>query len=725
MSQQQAVTEADLLNRQQLEEVALSGKKGRGSGADQSDKDKVPLQLAQRLKGMVAQSLLSDFKSAGTIPKVLNTPGQEQRGNAGNIPDDLRRWDNSLLNPDATTYTPSTAQRRENPRAILKQTNTVEHKSGSDLFNKKSRNSSDSENSNYPRVNRRADPNSDFSRDLPTPAMSPTEKILMEKVAAMSKDMEEMKREREFFARTQEELQLSMDIAQRRWGRAAGSDDDNDSVRSNLSRSSKKSRIDGITPPPMSSRLTPLKVFESITRSKAFHKVVLKSDFNTFLPWKEYINSVLDGCWLISLAKINTYRIPPEDKWKEWDKKCREGTNIAKVTYDDIQNKVNEQIPVVSYLDENGEEHDFDITTNVDILHCATLMLFKKWPGIEISLYTYLKGSIDRTTMFSALFPRMVPGRKAIMMMYVAVHKIHQHNSFNMIQSKITYFNTPGTFRMLQNEQPDSFIKRLADEVDVINSMATLDNVIHITDQALFAKFLLQVRDIQMYSQLISQLEIGWKDVHGVYQVYTLQEYASHMMKIYLNKKERDERSNRHHDHRAMLAKNSASIHLDSSDSDPETAMVVYKSPSKQSADESKKKPCYKFRDTGSCNYGDKCRFLHDKSKPAQKAFLTKQDELQQDVENLALQVQHWKSKFKSQKKMDTHKKKLKDQNAQNSSKNSSQGNSKISGANPPHRANVATQDDASVVEVGEEDADDEDDIQADINDATSSESDQ
>lgn len=711
-------------------------------------------ELAKKIKGLKVSKQMA---ATGANPDVTDTPKPEHKENEAKVTATGNR-EKSLLNSGAPEYTPSTAQRRENPKAILRRGITdgkplpVDESSKNpkkDKWRKRdvSPESKSAVTQNLFEYSRTAAPTSTV--------LSPTEKILMEKMSAVTKEVESLKKEKEQMLRTQEALQqtqealqMSVEIAERRWGDLGS---DNESVASGVSRASKtsrtskvsrsskeskestaskskstRSRMDDITLPHISNRLTPLKVFESITRSKSFNKVILKSDFNTFPPWKEYINSVLEGCWLISLAKMNIYKIPPEDQWKEWDLKCREGVNISRRTYDDLKYKINEQIPVVSYLDDNGEEQDFDITTNVDILNCATLMLFKKWPGIEISIYQHLRGSVDRSSMSAAFYPKFVPGRRIIMKMYVTAHLLHQHNSFTMVQSKITNFNSVGSFKMHQGEPPNSFIKRLHEEADVINSMATKDNVIHITDEALFAKFLLQVRDMPMYSQVISQLEIGWKNVHGVYQEYTLAEYASHMTKIYLDKKEKN---SNHHDHRAMSAstktsKATSNVNTDDSD-DQSTAMVATSSSyGGTNTREKSDKPCYQFRDKGVCKYGNKCKFVHDKSKTAQKAFLSRQDQLEQDVENLACQVQHYKKKFRSEKKMADHQKKIKERNAQDSSKKSSSNTTKVPGGPSINKANVAVQGTKENSEdASDEGAESQDDIQSDIDGAGTSSS--
>jgi hypothetical protein len=371
---------------------------------------------------------------------------------------------------------------------------------------------------------------------------------------------------------------------------------------------------------------------------------------------------------------MNVYKLPREDSWREWDNRCIRGEsgNVQRVTYLDIMRQTNQGIPVINYRDEHGLEVPLSPISHVDIMNTAVIAIYKKYGNqLFFTLCTILNNSIDKRTMKSILNPTLALDPTNLRKTYVAALRYHENNSDTVINLKITKFLSQNDLRMGQNEPPEGYLKRIRMEADFINSMAHTGEPLPITDRMLRSKFLGMAKQIDYLKAPVLSYDVGYIDVHGDSQQHSLDKYAKLLQDVYLERKDRATSGPK--DSHGLSQRGFAGVEMDY-DGDLELGLAMSESLNNTP------RICYKYRDKGSCAFGDNCKFVHEKSRSTSnlnskfphKANLSNEEVLQ-FMENVqhesAMQLQDFKKKFikkfrRPKDKMGPYKKKLDERNS-------------------------------------------------------------
>jgi hypothetical protein len=150
-------------------------------------------------------------------------------------------------------------------------------------------------------------------------------------------------------------------------------------------------------------------------------------------------------------------------------------------------------------------------------------------------------------------------------------------------------------------------------------------------------KFLEGVTDNSMYHTIMSQLNMGATQQKGKHREYDLDEYAVHLQRFYLEKREKSMAQGRA---KGFAAK------VGDSDNEDETGFALQETSKEQGV-------CFSMRDTGKCKYGDKCKYSH-KVKVVHKAHLSVSDKnkiLLQEIETERLLSAQAANSLQEQKK--------------------------------------------------------------------------
>jgi hypothetical protein len=299
---------------------------------------------------------------------------------------------------------------------------------------------------------------------------------------------------------------------------------------------------------------------------------------------------------------------------------------------------------------------------------------------------------------------------------YVEALKFHENNSDSIIALKVSKFTSPDNFKMVQNEPPVGFLRRLQKEADFINSMTPADEVPPITDRMLSTKFLDMVKRIDYLNSAVRTYEVGYIDQYGQSRQHSLDRYAQLLQNIYQERKDKSSYSARDHYH---------SNHRGYSLQDHEYEEDFGLSFKESDKPKDSKRICYSFRDTGECSFGSNCRFEHVKGKftpkPQHKANFSN-EAFTQYMENVkhesALQMKEFKKKFvrrynRSQDKMLKYKQQLKEKNSKGSkeraavAQESEDEKAAVAKEKPEEEAGSSSEDDVSDLSALEDDDDD------------------
>ena len=215
----------------------------------------------------------------------------------------------------------------------------------------------------------------------------------------------------------------------------------------------------------------PLKTMELLAKTGLAQKAILRTEPQTFGPWLNYINSVLNGAWLNCMTKMNIYRVPPVEDYQQWDQRSR---NSGQMYMKGFNDDCTRNIPIVSWLDQDGSSRDFNRHTPIDILNAATLTIFDAWPQLCHVLSQILVTSIDKSSM-PYLIPDSVGTPKAIRSMYFEACKFHKCSSESIIGIKVANFNNPNSLPTHTGEPPLAYLERLRLVMQEINDMS-MDN---------------------------------------------------------------------------------------------------------------------------------------------------------------------------------------------------------------------------------------------------------
>ena len=248
------------------------------------------------------------------------------------------------------------------------------------------------------------------------------------------------------------------------------------------------------------------------------------------------MKNIFDSSWMSCLSKINIYKIPDASTWKQWDYNCLHGItgNVPRITYQDIMTKTDQSEPVMSYLNHAGDEITFSTSTHVDIMNTALIALQRKYGGqLFYSVCSLLTNSIDVKSMKSVLNLTQVFDINNLRRTYVEALKFHENNSDSIIALRVSKFTSIENFKMVQNEPPLGFLRRLQEETDFINSMTPANEAPPITDRVLRTKFLDMVKNVDYLQSAVRTYEIGYIDQYGQRRQHFLDTYAQLLQNVY------------------------------------------------------------------------------------------------------------------------------------------------------------------------------------------------
>jgi hypothetical protein len=330
--------------------------------------------------------------------------------------------------------------------------------------------------------------------------------------------------------------------------------------------------------------------------------------------------------------------------------------------------KTDQNEPVMSYLNQASEEVTFSTSTHVDIMNTALIALQKKYGGqLFYTVCSVITNSIDVKSMKSVLNLNQVFDLTNLRRTYIEALKFHENNSDSIIALRVSKFTSAENFKMVQNEPPVGFLRRLQEETDFINSMTPAGEVPPITDRMLKTKFLDMVKNIEYLQTAVRTYEVGYIDQYGQSRQHTLDRYAQLLQNIYQERRDKSSYSARDHYH-----SNHRGYSIQDSEGEEDFGLSFKESAKLQDS----KRICYSFRDTGECSFGSNCRFEHVKGKftpkPQHKANFSN-EAFTQYMENVkyesALQMKEYKKKFvhkfnRNQNKMLKYKQQLKEKNS-------------------------------------------------------------
>lgn len=459
-------------------------------------------------------------------------------------------------------------------------------------------------------------------------------------------------------------------------------------------------------------RGSPWKSLELALKGKIISKSLLTSDANTFESWKRYMKNIFDSSWMSCLSKINIYKIPDASTWKQWDYNCLHGItgNVPRITYQDIMTKTDQSEPVMSYLNQAGDEITFSTSTHVDIMNTALIALQRKYGGqLFYSVCSLLTNSIDVKSMKSVLNLTQVFDINNLRRTYVEALKFHENNSDSIIALRVSKFTSIENFKMVQNEPPLGFLRRLQEETDFINSMTPANEAPPITDRALRTKFLDMVKNVDYLQSAVRTYEIGYIDQYGQRRQHSLDTYAQLLQNVYQERKDKFSYSAKDHYH-----SNQRGYTVQETECVEDFGFALG-----ESSEGNNPKHCYAFRDTGKCKFGKDCKYEHVKGKFPQK-FPHKanfsNEALMQYMENVqhesAMQIKEFKKKFvhkfkKNQNKMLKYKQKLGERNSKGSKEKAA-----VAQESKEEKAAIATEE-IPVDEAEDSSKDDESDLSA------------
>ena len=339
--------------------------------------------------------------------------------------------------------------------------------------------------------------------------------------------------------------------------------------------------------------------------------------------------------------------------------------------------KVDESLPVTSYLDDQDHERTFSTSTHVDIMNTTLCAINKKYGNqLFFSVCGIVTNSIDERTMKSVLNKEKVSDFANLRETYVESLLYHESNSDTMISHKMNKFTSQTDFKMNQYEPPIGYLKRLQDEANEINAMAPTGEPAPITDRMLRNKFLTMVQQVDYLKSAMISFDVGYVE-NGKLQEFTVQKYAELLQNVYTKRKDKASITSRDHGYSS-----SKGYLVQDEEEEVEVGMAAFQ----DKKDGSSPGLCFIFRDTGKCKFGDKCRYEHPKGK-FQPKFPHKanfsQEAMLQYMENTelenernrqehALQIQELEKKFKrkfikKKDKMKPYKAKLDAQNSKSS----------------------------------------------------------